>query len=447
MSALTTYIDVVSRFDERGLQEAEKKTIAMNERVKRLQATIGPAVNQQVDDKLIRQAIANSDRLAREQDRLFTARQTTHTPGIGPLGSSGNLSAAGIGLGVTYLLGKALEGAAEGQERLNKALYEGKDATKAWTMGFLESLPIIGSFAKGLDQLGEAAIVTAQYREGSRATRAQEEEFARQKQIDAEEKKRKEEDRRTGLRAEDEAGQLSYHLGASTQVDELERQRAQIQHAADRDISRMGADLEGASPENVDAIIQNQTNRQELANREKAKADLDDFFAGVDYDVDTVNKAVDDFFGGVEEKAAKAQQGVEDTIDSFWDAVEKGVARTAQRVADLRGDATEIDLRTSGKPGEAAVHRIERELTDALKDAGDNPELRAALIDNANSQLGALVAVQGGRVAGGTSAFDINQTSLGRGEDAKETNQHLTDLVREAQKTNATLKDLTATTS
>jgi hypothetical protein len=386
-NALTDYIDLVSRFDDQGLKEAERKSLATAERIKRLQTTIGPAVNQQQDDRLIQEAIRNSDRLAKEQEKV--ARKAGE--------SSESVASLAKALTIAHFAARGLQVTADAID-FKKAIDAGEFERAAEAADKLKKsvheLPVVGQAGEALGRIinsspalfpGAKALRDFVARSAGAMTddevAAQDEEEAKRK-AQAEQTQKSIDFRRKSAAA---AEQLLLELTQETELDgKTVRQREEILSRRKlAGFNKQTEDLLGASGGGLSAANSAERTAAFNALHERVTfTTLDAFFdeveTGAKQMMDAVTSDLDGFFGEVEDHGERIVNAADD-LETFFDQVEQGAERMARHAADVRGDTVETDLRTSGKPGEAAVHRIERELATALEKAGQNTDLRAAL--------------------------------------------------------------------
>lgn len=422
------YYNLITRVDLHGFVAAEKKAAETAKRISELKAFLPVGVKDSDLKAVIRDIDRAKAQAARAADlsdkRAAAALNRSGNAGRNPFTVEGLGRTAGS-IAVIAALDRGLHGLAEGMEEYNKAIEKGETGWRAFAEGFGKSLPI---FREGV-ALGEQIVIAV-----NRANTLKELPAAL-----------KDKDFfRLDPGAEDKLNVGRDARAAADRIAEEQNRRIELESRSGFEQQRERVRQEAFEREsNLERIRLQSPDGSESVDEAIAKgrvADQLQLDTIAEKETERITSIVDKFFGEIEDDFTKKSERVGDSLDDFFGAVERGAGRDARHAADLRGEAGEIDLRTGGKPGAAMVARIERELSSALEEAGENTDLRGALVENANAQLRALIPHAGQMAA--AIAGDPNLTSLTSGDSSgKESLDQLKKLVREAEDTNRLLRN------
>jgi hypothetical protein len=425
------FYNLVTRADLKAFDEAEKKAKLTAKRISEMKALLPVGVK----DSDLKSALQKVDR-ARETAARNASRaterdakdQTRGRPG-GSLNNQNFLSVEGLGraagsIAVIAAVNSSLHALSEGLEAFNDAAAKGEDKWAAFRNGILKSLPVIKEVTAFAEELAEALNHVGVVTEVPAAL-AGKENFRFDPSADPKQTAQ--------LKAEDDAFEL----------EQKERRRERLQGLVgfdrEKELVKLDAeerDAQVAKLRGEGALGGDVLNRLGKHNDAAANNDI------LKRESERIEEAVDDYFGRIEKELADEEDRASEAVDGFFGAVEEAFARQQQKVTELHGETLERDLRTAGKPGEAAVARIDRELTAALEEAGGNTDLRAALVENAQSELRALLPHnQPGQLAAAI-AGDPNLSDLTRGTDKDEAADVLKNVIaKKMDETNRLLKD------
>lgn len=412
------YYNLVTRADLRGFDAAEKKAKETANRISELKAFLPIGVKDSDLRAVIRdvdRARAQAARAADQADRRAAAAMQRGTnAGRNPFSIEGFGRTVGS-IAAIAAIDRSLHALSEGMEAYNKAIEKGENGWTAFAGGVAKSLPIFKEVANLGEQVGKAFERANTLKIIPDALKGKQ--FFRGGDVLAEDAKRQ------AIReAEDAADAIGAEADRSTELSirtGFNQQRERVRQEADAREWKL-AGIRVSQPGAGDAV--------DTAMAKGRVADQAQLDAIAEKETERITQIVDDFFGQIEEDFRKKQERVDGDLEDFFNAVESGAERDAKRAADLRGGASERDLATSGHPEQAAANRIMRQLASALDEAGANTELRAALVEDARSQLRALIP-SGSRQMAAAISGDANLSSLTRGSSDHEVADVLKNLI------------------